>query len=180
MTKENRLKSILKEIIYKLPAWTHGPISFMYLYFVEPVTIGPIRYLRFCNFLGKSQWWPLWKLEQYQTEKLKQLLRYAYNNVPYYTEIFKKINLTPEDIRSIQDLSKLPILTKEDVIKNFDKLISRKAHRKHLRLKQTSGSTGKPMLFYQDQRNYAKEYAHVQRYRDWIGVNMRDRCVRLW
>lgn len=180
MKKENKFKILLRKILYTSPRCLQNTISFFYLNYGLPLSIGPIRYLKFYNFLKESQWWPKWKLEQYQTEKLKPLLWHAYNNVPYYTDVFKKLHLTLEDIESVKDLRKLPILTKEDKLRNFDKLISREINKKYLKLVTTSGSTGKPMSFYHDKRNSALEYAFGQRYIDWMNLKRYDRCIRVW
>jgi len=51
-------------------------------------------------------------LERLQWRKLKRLLRHAYDNVPYYHHLFNEARITPEDIKSRQDLSKIPITTK--------------------------------------------------------------------
>ncbi|KPK99044.1 MAG: hypothetical protein AMJ95_01115 [Omnitrophica WOR_2 bacterium SM23_72] len=113
-------------------------------------------YKRFSKFLETSQWWPREKLEEYQAERLRTLIKYVYENVPYYQEIFRERELKPEDITSVSDLRKLPILTREDVINNFDKLIakniSNKERKRRLILGYTSGSTGKPMIFYRDSK----------------------------
>jgi len=49
----------------------------------------------------------------WQLEKLRDLLEYSYNNTDYYRNLFNTINIKPKDINSIDDLSKLPILTKK-------------------------------------------------------------------
>lgn len=180
MEKENKAKSLLNKIICISPNWLQDPISFLYLHYILPLNIGPLRYLKFYNFLKESQWWPRWKLEQYQIERLRELIKYAYNNVPYYTEVFKKLNLIPEDIKSIKDLRKLPILAKEDVVRNFDKLTSRKINKKYLKLVQTSGSTGKPMQFYRDKRYEFVEFALMRRQWDLVDIKIYDKHIYLW
>lgn len=180
MTKENKFKILLRKILYIIPSRLEDPVSFLCARYGLPISLGPIRYLKLYKFLKESQWWPRWRSEQYQIEKLKQLLRYAYNNVPYYTEIFQKLNLTPEDIRSIKDLRKLPILTKEDIVKNFDKLISRKINKKYLKLVWTSGSTGKPIQFYRDKRYEFVDRAFEQILLDSMNIKISDKHIYLW
>ena len=57
------------------------------------------------------------KIETRQAEQLEALIKHAYTNIPYYHDLFRRLNLRPEDIRSQQDLQKLPVLTKQ-IIKN--------------------------------------------------------------
>jgi len=178
--KENQFKILLKKTLCNIPIAFLYPLSFLLMRYISPLSMGIIKYLKFCKFLEESQWWPRWKLEQYQTEKLKQLLRHAYTNVPYYTEVFKKLNLNPNDIKSIKDLKKIPILTKEGVAKNFDKLIAKGIRKKYLKLICTSGSTGKPMQFYLDKHNDSLEYAFYKRHFDWMAVKIYNKRIKLW
>jgi len=71
--------------------------------------------------------------------------------------------LEPDDFKSPKDLKKLPVLTREDIANNLDRLISKKAKKKHLILKSTSGSTGTPVRFYRDEREEYINYAFVDR-----------------
>src|SRR5512138_1524282 len=63
--------------------------------------------------LVADQWKPYRELEQEQEKKLRHLIEFAYDQVPYYRTLFKTLGLQPRDIRSIEDLEKLPVLTKE-------------------------------------------------------------------
>jgi len=95
---------------------------------------------------------PLAELRNIQNEKLRRLIDHAYHHVPFYRERFKKINLHPDDIRTIDDLQKIPVIDKDDFhqsensdlidkkIKNIDQLITL----------HTSGSSGKTLHFFAD------------------------------
>ena len=67
------------------------------------------------RLLEKSQWWERSELEQFQQKRLQTLLRHAYENTAYYHRMFKNLGLKPDDIKSSDDLQKLPILTKEAI-----------------------------------------------------------------
>ena len=58
------------------------------------------------------------EIVKYQNEKIKSMIKYSVNTIPYYTKLFNKLNLKAEDIETIDDLWKLPILTKSDIINN--------------------------------------------------------------
>lgn len=175
------LESIIKNnISLNSPYWLQELAGNFYLCYINLLDLMNIRHLKFRRFLATSQWSPRWKLEQYQAKKLKQLLKYVYNNVPYYKEVFEKNNLTLNDFETIADLRKLPTLTKEDVIKNFDKLVSRKANKKYLELVSTSGSTGKPMQFYRDTRDETIHFAFSRRAFSSINVNGFHRKIYIW
>ncbi|MCD4808938.1 MAG: phenylacetate--CoA ligase family protein, partial [Methanosarcinales archaeon] len=61
--------------------------------------------------MKKNEYESYENLKRYQEEKLQGLIQFSYDKVPYYHKLFKSLNLKPEDIRSIEDLQKLPILT---------------------------------------------------------------------
>mgnify|MGYP001262112343 CR=1 FL=1 len=179
--KEKKFDALLRKALYLSPHALQKSIGFVYLHCYLPLRLGLIEYLRFYNLLERSQWWPRWKIEQYQMGKLKQLLRYAYNNIPYYTELFRKLNIKPDDFNSIHDLKKLPVLGKEDIVDNFDKLVSRRIKKGNLKLVTTSGSTGKVMEFYQHVLGFDYiDYAFSRRCHSWANVKLDDRHVQLW
>src|SRR3989339_824014 len=84
------------------------------------------------------------KLEALQLKRLKETATRVYNKVPYYKKLFKSKGVTPGDIRTINDISKLPFTTRDDLQKNYpDKLLTIK-HHDTMRLHTSSGTTGKP------------------------------------
>ena len=54
----------------------------------------------------QSQFWSYSVLENYQNIRLQSLIKHAYENVPYYTELFNKIGLSPNDIKTKHNLHK--------------------------------------------------------------------------
>lgn len=175
-----RERIITNNISLDSPYWLQELTGNLYLCYINLLNLAHIKHLKFRQFLTISQWFPRWKLEQYQAKRLKLLLRYVYNNIPYYIDVFRKNNLTPDDFESIRDLRKLPILTKENVIKNFDKLISRKVDKKYLKLIVTSGSTGKPIQFYHDKRDEYIHTAFMARALNSVGVKGYHRYIFIW
>src|SRR5690606_33481963 len=63
----------------------------------------------------RNQWRPYEELKREQEGRLRQMIRFAHENVPYYHTLFRNLNLRPDDIQTIEDLGKLPILTKEEI-----------------------------------------------------------------
>lgn len=150
-------------------------LTSMYLY-----RFSNIHMFRFRNFVMASQWSSLWQLEQYQNRKMRGLLTHAYKNVPYYTDIFRRNNLTPDDFSSVSDLRKLPVLTKEHLINNPDKLLCRKVNKKHLELVSTGGSTGTPIQVYRDKQQNVIDYIFFERSLNMINLNKYSRNVLIW
>jgi len=138
------------------------------------------RYIKYFNLLEKTQWWSYSELEKLQLKKLKMLLEHANDNVPFYHRIFKKLNFKPEYVSSINDLNKLPILTKEMVNKNFADLYARNYPKDKFILSSTGGSTAAPMKFYIDKKWDACNMAAAYRSWSWAGYNLGDKMAYLW
>ncbi len=120
--------------------------------------------------LVDSEKWSAGEIEAYQNEKIRALVRSAYENVPYYRERWKALKIHPDDIRCREDLPKLPILTKEDVRLNADRLISQKFSRRELVARHTGGTTGKALHFYTTKQAIAFQWAVWWRHRMRFGV----------
>ena len=96
----------------------------------------------------KRAYWPQDRLKEYQNEKLRKIVRYAYDCVPFYHERFRKVGIKPSGIRTVEDLNKLPILGKDEIRKNLGEMISKEFYVSRLKMLRTSGSTGQPLYFY--------------------------------
>ena len=59
------------------------------------------------------------EMAELQGRKLVKLVKYVYENSPFYTEKFDKIGLLPGDIKGIEDISKIPFTTKEELRENY-------------------------------------------------------------
>jgi len=64
------------------------------------------------------------EIKEYQFNELKNILNYSYNWVPYNTELFDQVGFRPYQMRSAEEISVIPFLTKEMIRANFDMLIS--------------------------------------------------------
>jgi phenylacetate-CoA ligase len=131
--------------------------------------------------LKQSQWLSLAEMRLLQEEKLRRLIRHAYHHVGYYRERMDALGLGPEDIKTLDDLAKLPLLGKADVRENlhFDLLSDNHDNDRMLRI-ATSGSTGEPFVCYADQHQLEIRLASTLRAMEWAGWKFGDRQARLW
>jgi len=102
------------------------------------------------------------QLKQHQFWNLQRVMANAYDNVPYYHELMIDYGVK-RIIEAPSDLSKLPVLTKELVIKNWERLINRNSDPNKRILFKTSGSTGEKFHFLGDDNLYKREAAFVDR-----------------
>ena len=91
---------------------------------------------QYLKFLEKSQWFTLEELRENQEKSLRQIIHYAYDTVPYYRRIFKEKGLKADDIKTVEDLRKLPVLKKKTIRENWDDFVSRDYPRKKLILSE--------------------------------------------
>lgn len=87
-------------------------------------------------------------LEAHQSRQLRRIVRHAYDTVPFYRQKFDALGIKPENIQSIDDLSKLPIISKSEIRHCTTDLISSDYSVEKLRVLSTSGSTGQPLRVY--------------------------------
>jgi phenylacetate-CoA ligase len=112
-----------------------------------------------------------------QNKKLRTLIRHAYERIPYYHQEFKKRNLLPDDIRTVEDLEKLPYLTKDIIRENFSELFDKSLIGKRTRLNQTSGSSGEPLRYYLTLDGLSISWAAGYRAWNWGGYELGDKRV---
>jgi len=128
-------------------------------------------------FSREMQWWPQERVREWQWAKIKELLEHAQTAVPYYQKMFKQLGIEARDIRTWDDFACLPVLTKEDMQKNFADIraggIEALEH-------GTSGSTGQPLRFYLDTEY--REWAHVSLHWGFnmCGLQGGEKQVFLW
>jgi len=86
------------------------------------------------------------QLEALQLERLQKKVAEVYERVPFYRQSFRQAGLTPADIRSLDDLSRLPFTTKQDFRDNYPFGLLAVDREKVIRVHASSGTTGKPVV----------------------------------
>jgi phenylacetate-CoA ligase len=120
--------------------------------------------------LEESQWWTKSRIQEYQAVELQRVVKHAYTTVPYYRRVFDQHGVRPEQIQSRADLSKLPLLSKEDVREHLRHMVSSHHRKSSLLHGHTSGSTGKSLDFYMEPRAIQFRWAVWWRYMKRFGI----------
>lgn len=81
-----------------------------------------------------------------QTQKIMKMVHHIYGNVPFYRQAFDALGILPGDIKSIDDLSKLPFTVKGDLRDNYPKKMFAVGDEDVIRIHASSGTTGKPTV----------------------------------
>ena len=84
------------------------------------------------------------KMRELQSERLRELVQRVYNNVPFYQKKMDNAGLKPTDIKSIDDISKLPFTSKQDLRDNYPFGLFAVPMKDIVRVHASSGTTGKP------------------------------------
>ena len=121
-------------------------------------------------------------LEVYQLKQLKEQLTESYTKSPYYKQSFDKANVKPEDLQSLEDLIKFPILTKHDVRERQDVApiigdLCVKGEEAVVFISSSSGSTGVPTASPFSKRDF-DEFQDVESRLFWqAGMRPTDRYI---
>lgn len=148
-------------------------------YYIKKLIRQGFTFNKLLKDFQESQYFSSEQLEDLQNKKLRKLVQHCYKNVPYYTELFDKLNLKPQDIQTKEDLKKLPYLDKYIVKENFDKLIAKNKCKSLCHIAQTSGTTGTPLSIYRDYYSINFENAIVNRhYGNVVDLNSKKITLR--
>jgi phenylacetate-CoA ligase len=128
--------------------------------------------------MDQSQWWPREKLEALQLARLQALLQDAYRNVPYYRAKLDEAGMAGGKIASLSDLGRVPLLSKQLIRANSERLKSTQA--RGLARFNTGGSSGEPLIFWIGKERVSHDVAAKWRATRWWGVDIGDPEIVVW
>jgi phenylacetate-CoA ligase len=133
------------------------------------------------KFYSESASWSESELREYQREKMIELIRHCFATVPFYREKWRSLGLSSDDFTDLDDISKLPYTTKEDIHNNLKELISDNYNQKELLKSMTSGSTGTPVTRFFTKKETQQHYAIFwNRMRQGVSVGDRYAAFQGW
>ena len=128
--------------------------------------------------LERSQWLAPAELEELRLRKLRGFLGRIARDVPYYRDLFRELGFEPGSIASVADLTALPLLDKETIRRNSERLIAENAA--DLSRFNTGGSSGEPLIFYLGKDRVSHDVAAKWRATRWWNVDIGDRELVVW
>ncbi len=117
--------------------------------------------------LQSNQWLPIQELEKIQLKKLKKILSHSYEKVPFYKKFYDQHRVRPNDLKSLEDLHRFPIITKElarDT--SLEERMSVDVDLSQCVTRKTSGSTGIPVSILDDK--YSLSYIDAYLFRRYL------------
>ena len=166
----------LMKIYNKLPAWCQTMAVSL-----EGLRIRKTRYdslfeAQYRDFMSRNDWTYQQKCT-YRDQQLQNMVKHCYETVPYYRNLFHKLNIDYREIKGLDDLKVLPILDKQTIREHYDEFFSDIYDRTGLIEQHTSGSTGTGFSFYQNREANAAVWAHVWRGNHNIGLRRDMWCA---
>ena len=93
------------------------------------------------------------KMTALQNERLVRQVRHVWDNVPYYRRLMEEKGVTPDDIKGVEDLHKLPFISKADLRDNYPDGMLAVPKSECVRIQSTSGTTGKRVVAFYTQND---------------------------
>ncbi|MBR5655240.1 MAG: phenylacetate--CoA ligase [Prevotella sp.] len=95
------------------------------------------------------------QLREIQSIRLRKMVDYVYHNTPFYRKKFQEMDLTPDDFRDIDDITKLPFTDKLDLRDNYPFGLAAVPMSQIVRIHASSGTTGKPVVVLHTRKDIA-------------------------
>ena len=137
-------------------------------------------HLHHLKVLRERQFDDLQTIRARQWGAFQPLLRHAFETVPYYRALLERLRLHPADFHRLEDLERLPLLTKADIRANGPALRSSLFSPETLFHKKTSGSTGVPLEISVNRESVQWKTACTIRSDEWSGYRLGGRVAKVW
>ena len=85
-------------------------------------------------------------LRDLQLKRLQKTVKIAFNKIPYYNKKYTEANVYPEDINSLEDIEKLPFITKDELRESYPFGLLAVSQKDIVEVHSSSGTTGKPVV----------------------------------
>ncbi len=112
-------------------------------------------------FVREAQWWPAGRAREYQLARLREMLTLAYEHTEFYRRAFDSVGFRPQDLRTLDDMTRLPTIDKSVVAENLADMCTRSVDARDVDYISTGGTSGTPLQFYIDASRSSVEYAYL-------------------
>ena len=121
------------------------------------------------DFMERDNWNYAQKCA-YRDKQIQRMVEHCYYHVPYYHNLFDKLGIDYKNIKTLDDLKLLPILTKDTVRNCGNELMADNVSERDCYHMHTSGTTGSSLKFLYSKEAYAMQWAEAQRYEHDLGL----------
>jgi len=138
------------------------------------------KVVEYRKVLERTQWLKREQILHLQQARLRRLLEHSYENVPYYHRLFKEKGLTPSDIKTVEDLKKLPVLKKTDIRRMPQQLTAGNIPNNEILQRHTGGTTAQPLMFYTTREDLSWGTAAMLRAYGWALYELGEKYASVW
>jgi phenylacetate-CoA ligase len=168
------MKSLLESIYLQSPVLFQNITLSLYGYKIDRIRHGG-EYANFYRSVCRQYKFGKNELQEYMNAQFKGVIYEAMKYVSYYKELFQNQGIVAEDIRSVDDIKKIPLLEKEVLRRDPDRLLSTKYNQKDLLCIHTTGTTGTPLNIYCSHPVRQLNYAYYDRFLSMNGIRHRGK-----
>lgn len=159
----------LKQIYNNMPIPFQNAMVSIYGWQLKRLKFGG-SYSKYREEVERYQWLSSEELNEIQTQRLRAIIDYAYRYVPFYRAVFDERNIRSSDIKTKDDLTKLPVISKQIIRASPGKFLSKNINCKQVVVDHTSGTTGSSLTVYMDLGGFKKNQAYMGRFKSWAGI----------
>jgi phenylacetate-CoA ligase len=149
-----------KRLWEDLPPWLRGGLG-KALSIVPPAALLGTRFRRSLRFAQEAERWPVERAREYQLTRLREICSLAYEKTSFYRRQFDSVGFEPGDLKSLDDVSRLPRIDKTTVIENLDAMCAVPPESSVVDYVSTGGTSGEPLHFYIGADRSATEYGYL-------------------
>lgn len=163
----------LQSLFQRAPRWAQALLFNGYAWQIERHRYGPAYRAMLARLREQERWDPE-ALRRLQDERLRRVVRAAYQGSPYYRRAMDESGVDPRGFAGVQDLPRLPLLTKDTVRDRARELWTRKGPGRGDLHGHTSGTTGSPLSLWYDRDTCVINNAVDRRQKEWGGMREGD------
>lgn len=149
-----------KNLWKKTPGWLKSTLG-KGLELAPPAWLLGRSFMEKCRFLRDAQRWSWERAREYQLSRLREVFDLAYEKTGFYRRAFDAAGFHPEDLRSLDDVGRLPVLDRQAVVENVPDMCTRSIQEDDVDYGSTGGTSGTPLHFYLDANRSSVEYAYL-------------------
>jgi phenylacetate-CoA ligase len=113
------------------------------------------------EFTQDAQWWSAERSQEYQLQKLSEMLNLVHRKARFYRDRFSSLGFCPGDLKTLTDFRRLPIIDKQVVCENLLDMCTKSTRSLDVDFGSTGGVGGSPLHFYLDAKRSYVEYAYL-------------------
>ncbi len=165
---------IYEKVYHKLPVFLQNVAVSVYGLKLRRQRYGKLFH-RYTEELKATEWHTKEEIEDLQNKCFRDLIVHAYKKVPFYKNLYDSHGVNFSQIQNLDDINRLPVITKNDIKKANTQVISDEFQAENLITTKTSGTTGTPLTVYQTLESINLQWAFFWRSRIRFDLSINDR-----